>query len=194
MSDPVVESGAELTVADVEQFTAGRMSADNPETQRLLDSAVAAARRHCGWHVCPVWVSHQIILDGHAGYVLRLPTQRLISVDDLIEDGVTLNVDELSWNETGLVTKANNLAWKSGFRVVDAVITDGYTETEAADWRQAVLQMVSLLDTGTPPDSDLITKKVDDVQYQWSGSSVDRALVSVAATLDRFNIAAVYFA
>ena len=195
MSDPVVESGAELSVDDVEQFTAGRLAADNPETQRLLDSAVAAARRYCGWHVSPVWAAHQIILDGHGGRVLRLPTKHLITVDDVIEDGTTLNVDELTWNTAGIVRKTSHAAWKCGYRVIDAVITDGYTSTEAADWRQAVLTMVSLMASGNRPDSELIVKKVDDVQYQW-GSTVgaDQALLSVSGVLDAYQVGQVFFA
>ena len=195
MSDPVVESGAELSVDDVEQFTAGRLAADNPETQRLLDSAVAAARRYCGWHVSPVWAAHQIILDGHGSRVLRLPTKHLITVDDVIEDGTTLNVDELTWNTAGLVRKANHLAWVQGYRLIDVVITDGFTATEAADWRQAVLTMVSLMASGNRPDSELIVKKVDDVQYQW-GSTVgaDQALLSVSGVLDAYQVGQVFFA
>lgn len=195
MSDPVVESGAELTVADVELFTAGRLSASDSETQRLLDSAVAAARRYCGWHVSPVWAAHQIILDGHGGRVLRLPTKHLLSLDDVIEDGTTLNVDDLHWNEAGLVHKANHALWRHGFKIVDVVITHGYTETEAADWRHAVLKMTDLMASGARPDTELIVKKVDDVQYQWNPNlGADQALLSVATTLDNFAVNRSYFA
>ena len=95
MSDPVVQSGDELTADDVEAFTGGRLSADAAETQRLLDAAVAAARRHCGWHVCPVWTDHHIVVDGHGGRVLRLPTRHLLAVGDVTDSGFSVDVDTL---------------------------------------------------------------------------------------------------
>ena len=195
MSDPVVTSGDELTVDDVEAFTGGRLLAADAETQRLLDAAVAAARRYCGWHVCPVWASHQLVLDGHGGRVLRLPTRNLLAIDDVIDDGVTVDVDTLHWAADGMVRKATGGRWSHTYRGVDVVITDGYTEVEAADWRQAVLKMVDLMASGGRPDSELTVKKVDDVQYQWTpATGADQAVLSVAATLDGYLAGQVFFA
>ena len=74
------------------------------------------------------------------------------------------------------------------------VITHGYTETEAADWRQAVLTMVDLMSTGGRPDNELVVKKVDDVQYQWTpATGADQALLSVASTLDGYQVGQVFF-
>ena len=194
-SDPVTLSGEELSVDDVEAFTGGRLSADAPETQRLLDAAVAAARRYCGWHVCPVWVAHDLVLDGHGGRVLRLPTCRLINVDDLVEDDTAIDVATLHWSADGQVRKPGGRWWTHHYRGIEVTITDGYTEEEAADWRQAVLTMVDLMSTGGRPDSELVVKKVDDVQYQWTpATGADQALLSVASTLDGYLVGKVYFA
>lgn len=194
MSDPVVQSGEELTVDDVETFTGGRLSADNAETERLLDAAVAAARRYCGWHVCPVWASHQLVLDGVGGRVLRLPTKHLLAIDDLIEDGTSIDPDTLHWSVEGTIRKPGGRVWTHLYRGVDVVITDGFTEEEAADWRQAVLTMVDLMSTGGRPDNELVMKKVDDVQYQWTpATGADQALLSVASTLDGYQAGQVFF-
>ena len=194
MSDPVVQSGDELTADDVEAFTGGRLSADAAETQRLLDAAVAAARRHCGWHVCPVWADHHLVVDGHGGRVLRLPTRRLLAVGDVIDDGVSVDVDTLVWSVDGLVRKPDGGRWSHRYQSVDVIITHGYTDTEAADWRQAVLTMVDLMSTGGRPDNELVMKKVDDVQYQWTpATGADQALLSVASTLDGYQAGQVFF-
>jgi hypothetical protein len=62
-------STVELTTADVEQYTQGRLPAGtlpgspNPETLRLLNAALGAVRRYCGWRVTPVGVD-TVTIDG----------------------------------------------------------------------------------------------------------------------------------
>ena len=85
---------AELDASDVESFTNGRLS-DDDATARLLASALAAARRYCGWHVSPVREGDEIEVDGPGGRVLSLPTLNLAEVSELSEVGVSVDVGSL---------------------------------------------------------------------------------------------------
>jgi hypothetical protein len=96
---------AELTPADVETYTAGRLSAADPLTQLRLDAALAAARRYCGWHVTPVIEDDDILMDGPAGALLNLPTLRLVELTAMTEQGVDVDLDFVHASQLGLVRK-----------------------------------------------------------------------------------------
>lgn len=189
---------AELSTDDVEQFTGGRLSADDDETQRLLDAALAEARRYVGWHVSPPISDDTIVLDGPGGRLLWLPTQKLNTLTSVTEDGTELDITTLTWSgESGQqvrVRKTSHRQWTCQYQGIEVVMDHGYTEVEAASWRQAVLLMVDQMATGGRSDAALITKKVDDVQYQWADVSADQALTSVVAILDGYAVGQVAFA
>ena len=134
---------AELTPTDVETYTQGRLHRDDSETARMLTAALAAARRYCGWHVSPVKAGEVLTLDGPRGRVLDLPTRKLLDLTSITEDGRDLDVDgALNWSENGSVRKRSGGRWSGCYRSIVATITHGYTEEEAADWRQAVLSSI----------------------------------------------------
>lgn len=165
---------AELAPNDVAAFTRSRLPAD-AGTQLLIDAALAAARRYCGWHVSPVRTGDVVEVDGpgHTSAVLSLPTLHLLDVTDIVEDGVDVNVArDVYWSRTGNVYKRGwARGWTPGPVVV--TITHGYTEAEAADWRRAVLRLVDQMslepfEAGTRPSSDVVRvrEKVDDVETE----------------------------
>ena len=82
----------ELTTADVEQYTGGRLDKDHPETISLLARGLGAARRFCGWHVTPVQTDTDRVLDGPGSRLLRLPTLRLNALTAVTEDGTELDM------------------------------------------------------------------------------------------------------
>ena len=140
MPDP--DTG-ELIPADVEDFTKGRLSGDDPLTATLLAAAVADARNHCGWHVCPVRVDQVITLDGPGSRLLVLPTLRMtVAPTKVIEDGVELDVSTLAWSTRGLVRKRSGAWWSGEFGSIAVTFTHGYEPAEAADWTRAVLAAV----------------------------------------------------
>ena len=93
-----------LTTADVAAATHGRLAENDPETARLLEVGLAAARRWCGWHVTPEQEDTKI-LNGRGGYSLRLPTMRLVSLTSIVEEGVPLDLAYLDVSEDGRVEK-----------------------------------------------------------------------------------------
>jgi len=194
---------AELSATDVAGFTNGRLAADDPNTARFLKAALAVARRAALWHVSPVITNGVVTVDGAGGRALQLPTKKLNDLTALVEDGTNIDPDVLSWSETGLVRKKNRGCWTREFRGVKATITHGYTEDEAADWRHAVLSMTDKMSLQPTPmsggrsDAELVMKKIDDVQYQWSDSQLvlaaEKALYTVSNIIDWYQLNPVYY-
>jgi hypothetical protein len=193
----------ELTTDDVEQFTAGRMLADDPEVERMLAAALVTARREVGWHVSPVIEDDELILDGPGSRILTLPTRKLVELTTVVEDGTSLNIDDLNWSAGGppgilerpiSVRKRSGGWWSGDYQGVAVTMDHGYTEEEAADWRQAVLtlvdQMGSLVGVGRG-ESDLVSKKVDDVTYTWGNpysAMAEGVLYSVKSILCDYEL------
>ena len=85
-------------------YTNGRLSADDEETERVLARSLGVVRRWCGWHVAPV-LTETVILDGPGGPLLTLPTQKLIAVTAVLEDAQALDLTTLVWSRRGQVEK-----------------------------------------------------------------------------------------
>jgi hypothetical protein len=181
---------AELTAADVENFTNGRLADDGGagEVTRMLNAALVVARRRCGWHVSPVATGDVLTVDGPPrsysyGYggcdiarrrELFLPTGNIVTLTSIVEDGVTLNLSNVvvpsdaPWKIVRTVGR-----WTDTYGGIVITLNHGYTEAQAVDWRQAILTMVDNMSTlpvnavTGRSDADLTVKRVDDVEYQW---------------------------
>ncbi len=189
---------AELTTDDVEQFTGGRLLADDIEVERMLNTALVIARRECGWRVSPV-TSVTWTLDGPDSRILSLPSRKVVSLTSVTENGVALTLADLAWSAGGppglmdrqiSVRKKNRGWWSDEYQSIQVVASSGYTEAEAADWRQAVLsmvdQMAALGSTGRA-DSDLVSKKVDDVTYTYGSPYAAMAQESILGMSSIFD-------
>ncbi|MFL0172419.1 hypothetical protein [Mycobacterium sp. SMC-13] len=168
---------AELTGADLSAYTNGRLP-DDEATQDLLGAALSAARRWCGWWVSPVQTGVTVEVDGPGGRVLSLPTLNLVALTSVSECGVALDVARLDKSKRkGTVEKYPYGWWTSRAGAISVTMTHGFTEVEAADWRRAVLRLADLMDRDEQAtqrnSSDLIRKKIDDVEYQWAAGIID---------------------
>ncbi len=90
------------------------------------ESAVRSLRDYCGWHIAPV-VTEEVILDGPGCGILTLPTQRLVGIENVTNDGRPVEVASSDWSRTGIVRGS----WTGSFRGVMAVITHGYEDWPA---------------------------------------------------------------
>ncbi|TGD85130.1 hypothetical protein BayCH28_22270 [Mycolicibacterium sp. CH28] len=177
----------ELTAFDVEQYTKGRLSAGDPETQRALDAALARVRNHCYWHVSPVkadtvtvrvepnrygssgygWSGCGV---GVGDYEIALPTLKLVSIDSITEDGQPVDLDSIT-------VRRNTLTKTSGCWRGDVVIafTHGYTADEAQDFRDVVLKIIDResANVGDGGSGALVYKQVDDIQARWAGGTFE---------------------
>jgi|688.fasta_scaffold16184_22 hypothetical protein len=200
---------AELSVVDVEDFTSGRLSRTDPEVARMLEVALVTARQYCGWAVTPVIADDAVTLDGPDSRILMLPTRKLVTLTSISENGTPLSLTSVSVTPGGLPGVSSRPAavrkeasgrsgwWGSRYQSIDVVMTHGYTEAEAADWRYAVLSMVDeMSQIQMPGELDLISKKVDDVTYRWAdrySSAVQTALYSSSSVFNSYRLAPVDF-
>lgn len=188
---------AELTPQDVYTHTGGRVPNDGPtgKTAKRLAAALASARGYCGWRVSPV-EEETITLDGPGGQLLSVKTLKVVGMPTVTEDGRTI---EARWSAKapGCARKASGGCWSGEFGAIEVTITHGFTEEQAADWRDAICSMVEEMTLRDKVDAatgrsarDLTAKKVDDVELTWASlrSSADRAVYGVQATLDRYRI------
>ncbi len=190
---------AELAVGDLPAATRARFGSD-AAAAAALDAVLAAARRHCGWHVSPAR-TEEITLDGPGGCILDIPTRRLTDVDGVTESGTDLDVDTLNWSTDGphgaRITKASGARWTDQYRAIVVDITHGFTEAQAADWRRAIIDMVDAVSYESSAGSDrpLKRKRVDDTENEWFDftAAADKAVYSSATVLDGYQIPGVLF-
>jgi hypothetical protein len=165
---------AELTTADVQAYSDRLEGFDDVVLQALLDGALPAARRYCGWSVTPVQTGVVLTVDGPGGRVLSLPTLHLLDVTAVVEEGVALDVTMLDVSRRkGTVKKHPWGHWSHRDGAITVTMDHGFTESEAADWRRAVLRLVDLtslepVTVGSQRDSpEMKRKRIDDVEYDW---------------------------
>ncbi|SID45143.1 Uncharacterised protein [Mycobacteroides abscessus subsp. abscessus] len=191
----------ELAVLDealVEQYTQGRLVANDPETSRLLRAALAAARAYCGWHVAPVKADDTVELDGPGGHTLMLPTLKLISLSEVRErvgayggsvNEVVYAPAQLEISRHGMVRKRAGLThlWTDELGAITVKMTHGYTEDEAGDWVGAVLSAIDRASTMVGGGPFIA---IGPFQYGASGSSSARSQFSDAerATFDLYRL------
>jgi len=130
------------------------------------DAALAAARRYCGWVVTPP-ETVTITVDGPGGHLLSLPTLQINTLTSVVEDGVTLDVNDLHVSKgSGLVRKKSGGCWSSKLGSIVVTMTHGFDE--APDFDAAVEQTAAALAAaGTRTDMALKRKRIDDVEYEW---------------------------
>jgi len=161
---------AELSPIDLESYTKGRLVRNDYETKRVLSAALSMVRNYCRWPVSPVR-TETLTLNGPGqwggwgvgagnlyggpyyasggglhrqrtgGQTLMLPTKRLQGISSLVEDGVPLDISTLQFDQVGNVEKKTHQRWSVNFAGIVVTFTHGWTETEAADWRQIVLMV-----------------------------------------------------
>jgi hypothetical protein len=198
----------ELTPEDVDQYTKGRLSQDDDETLRMLNAVLVAARRACGWHVAPVKANHTVTLNGPwslygCSTELILPTQYVWEITAVTSDGVTLDPttdvklgvqDPNQPSPVGVKLYRCGGTWSRRPASITVTMKHGFdpladeTAGNAADWRQAILDMVDDLDSVKSvgrADSAQVGKVVDDWHGQWLQSAV---LPENNAILQQFSI------
>jgi len=169
------------TVDDVELFTAGRLSADAESTAASLAAVVAAARRYCGWHVTGEQTDTMTV-DGDGGRLLLLPTLRLLDVASIVEDGVDVALDSVTWSTRGVVTKNDYARWTRRSRGVTVTITHGFDD--APDWNRAVLSAIDRTSMGAA-----VRLVVGPFQYQAETTAAGSMFsITEKAVLDLYKL------
>jgi hypothetical protein len=183
---------AELSVVNVENYSNGLLSASDPRTQYFLDAALAAARQETRWHVSPVITGDVFTLNGYGSNRIKLPTQMVVAVDSVTNDGVTLDLSTDVTLDIGSQYHnnlyINNGLWSNSINGIVVTVDHGWTEQQAADWRNAILALtVNMAEVPTigRSEQDMISKSVDDIVYRWSETP---GLASIESTLSKYRL------
>jgi hypothetical protein len=103
--------------------------------QLCLDGAMGAVVEYCGWHIAPS-LTADIVVDGSGTRLQPLPTMNLTALNTVVEDGSTLDVDQIDWSSNGLLEKRGcdgrygaALRWTARRRGVAVNVTHGFTNT-----------------------------------------------------------------
>jgi hypothetical protein len=193
---------AELSADDVAAYTADRLDSGDEEVIRMLSAALQVARRRAGWHVSPVR-EETLILDGPDSRVLFLPTMKVVEITAVEEDGVVLDVADVSVS-TGTefmprpvaLRKSGAAWWTAEYGAIEIELSHGFTEAEAADWRQGILSMVDQMSlipvTASTGRSEfgMSAQRVDDVQINWNpyATMAEELLFSMRSVIDGYKL------
>lgn len=97
----------------------------NPQSVDWYAAALNEVRRYCGWHVAPV-IEEELVLDGSGGRALLLPSNQVLELVSLTEDGTELEVAQVGVSVTGVLRKRDKSRWTNELGGVRATIRHGY--------------------------------------------------------------------
>lgn len=152
-----------------------------PFTEQEVDDAVEAIRNAAGWHIAPERVDSAVPLDVvHAEPVLRLPTRKLVSVEEVRNADTGAAVDAARYRVSrarGRIRRRSGF-WPAGYEAVEVDFTHGYEECPA-DLKPVVGQYI----LASRRDSSVRSVRVDDasVDYQAASTNLTPTSPSVAA-------------
>ncbi|WP_131809221.1 hypothetical protein [Mycolicibacterium setense] len=139
-----------------------------------------------------------VTMDGPGGAELNPPTRKIVNVTAVTDNGTDVLQDTVIPAQMPWKIVRRSGCWSRDLAAIAVTMDHGYTELEAADWRQAILMMVdqmSLLPVSAGAgrsDADLVRQRVDDVEYQWSdGASMalaEKVLFSVESILAGYRL------
>ena len=82
-------------------------------------------RGFCGWHIAPLREDVELTLDGTGSGILPLPSLLVVDVTEIVEDGVTLDLDSVEWSKDGWLEKCYG-RWTRKVAGVVVTIDHGY--------------------------------------------------------------------
>jgi hypothetical protein len=183
---------AELSVNDVDTYTSGLLSADDPRTQYFLNTALAVARQETRWHVSPVYTGVTFTMNGYGSNRLKLPTQMVVNLDSITNNGVSLDPEaDVTLDLSGMFHNTlylNSGLWSNQINGVVVTMDHGWTEQQAVDWRNAILALtvnVSEIPIQGRSEQDLLSKQVDEVISRWSDTP---GFGSIETTLSKYRL------
>lgn len=180
----------ELTPTDVATYTNGQLSASDPQTQTMLNAALAAARNDMRWGVAPVSFGEVITLNGRGGQKLWLPTKNVVTIHSITSDGVSIDPVAGITRDADIPNRVilNAGTWSHSYSGITVTWDHGFTNTQAADWRNAILALVTniaQISVLGRSDAELESKDIDDIGYRWAAT---QALGSVEPTLSKYRL------
>lgn len=108
-----------------------------------LEAATDAIRRYCGWHVAPE-ARETLTVDGSGRSELNLPSLRVIGIHSVVDNGVTVPVDQVT-SVRGVLSRGTG-AWSTGPVKLD--ITHGFNAADVVSLAMSVAARARSAPTG----------------------------------------------
>ena len=141
-----------------------------PFTEGEVEDAVASLRAALGWHIAPV-IEETVTLDVTCSDpVLRLPTRRLVSVEEIRRTDTDAVIEATGYKvSTALSRIRRGSSWPSGYGAVEVDMTHGFAECPP-ELRPIIGQMI---DSGRSGGGDVTQESLGSwsVSYGSGGSS-----------------------
>lgn len=111
-----------MTIPAIVELTNGSLPKG---PQFWLDAATAEVRRYCGWHIVPV-ITQELVLDGHGGKNLLIPSGHVKELAACTNDGVDV-LSDVDDSEKGILTLRSG-CWSTRNKGIRITIEHGFEE------------------------------------------------------------------
>lgn len=110
-----------------------------------LNAAHGSVRGYCRWHVAPV-ITETLVLDGHGGKNLLIPSQRVKEIASVLNDGVDVT-DQVKYSRTaGVLTLPRG--WSRDVGAIEITLTHGYAVEEVPEIAALILNVAKRAGSG----------------------------------------------
>lgn len=150
-----------------------------------LKAANQSVRSYCGWHVAPV-ITEVFTRDGDGGRTLMLPTQRLVSVVKVLNDGADVT-DQVRASEKGMLELRCG-RWSTELGAIEVTIDHGF---DAADDVAGVIAALASRGVSSPAGIASQTIGPASVRYATGPGGVPLSIPLMAAeqsALDPYRV------
>lgn len=111
-------------MADEEAPTPGIVTAATQvDSAFWLAAAHGAIRGYCRWHVAPV-ITETLVLDGHGGRSLLIPSQRVEEIERVLNDGVDVTGQVKHSRRAGVLTLPGG--WSTDVSGIEVTLRHGF--------------------------------------------------------------------
>jgi len=166
-----------VTAEEFSASTGGRIPADDPRVQPLLDAATAAVRRYCRWHITPV-VEETFIVDA-LGKTCSIPSLHIEELLEVQTGGQPVDLDDLEWTDSGLLRMKRG-CWSQAWRGTEITVRHGYQA--CPDVAQAIVRACS---AAISAPAGIVREQAGQVSFQYAdsgpgmSSSIDYPLIAL---------------
>lgn len=150
-----------------------------------LAAATAMVRAYCRWHIAPS-ITETVTVPAGVGYLTMLPTLYLTDVEDLLVDGVAVDMvpaEPAWWSQNGYIRHVAGWQWwyTDLFRTVTVTMTHGYDEVPD-DLKAVVLALAGDLESTFSGATEV---RIDDAAVSYG---TDRLSTAHRNILDAYRI------
>lgn len=152
-----------------------------PFTDEEVAAAVAVVQAAVGWHIAPEQQETVTVSVGYSEQLLRLPTRKLVSVEEIRDADLDTTIDDATYRVLTTVNQVLKTTgyWPPGYERVEVDMTHGY---EA--WPLDLLPVIAEVASTNRRDQTVRAQSagVFTVAY----GSTQTGAVGTSAALDRY--------